>query len=168
MVLSATLLSTMTNYSYLNPRKRGNVLTASHYKWHAPSHRAVINVSSKGEEFISQHLKKPRKRRWTHLDRGKINAISHMTFSKAFSCIHRTRHFRWKWQCATETPPLNTPHDWRCCRQAMTPLRCSSIDTLCFPKKNPARALSPPGVGATAILATDTGLTPTQWVTKVK
>ena len=40
-------------------------------------------------------------------------------------------------------------------RQAMTTLWCSSIDTLCFPKKKKlARAISPPGVGATAILAT--------------
>ena len=50
----------------------------------------------------------------------------------------RTRHFRWKGQCATEIQLLNTPHDRRCChgRQAMTPLWCNSINTLCFPQKN--------------------------------
>ena len=73
----------------------------------------------------------------------------------------RTRHFRWKWQWATEiglniflltigeqvcdyinsfcnsteNQLLNTPHDRQRCHQAMTPLRCSSISTLCFPKK---------------------------------
>ena len=51
----------------------------------------------------------------------------------------RTRHFRWKWQCATEIQLLNTPHDRRCChgRQAMTPLSWfSTINTLCFPQEN--------------------------------
>ena len=50
----------------------------------------------------------------------------------------RTRHFRWKGQCATEIQLLNTPHDRRCChgRQATTPFCCSSINTLCFPQKN--------------------------------
>ena len=47
----------------------------------------------------------------------------------------RTLHFRWKGQCATEIQFLNTPHDRRSCRQAMTPLWCSSIDTLWFPQK---------------------------------
>ena len=67
----------------------------------------------------------------------------------------RTRHFRSKGQCATEIQLLNTPHDRRCCcgRQAMTPLWCSSINTLWFPQKL-SRARSGPGVGATAILAT--------------
>ena len=48
----------------------------------------------------------------------------------------RTRHFRWKWQCATEIQLLNTPHDRRGChgRQAMTPLWCGLINTLCFPQ----------------------------------
>ena len=64
-----------------------------------------------------------------------------------------TCHFRSKGQCATEIQLLNTPHDrWRC-RKAMTPLWCSSIDTLCTRKKL-ARALSPLGVAATAILTT--------------
>ena len=51
------------------------------------------------------------------------------------SYMCRTRHFRWKGQCATEIQLLNTPHDRRCCHghQAMTPLWCSSINTLCFP-----------------------------------
>ena len=50
----------------------------------------------------------------------------------------RTRHFRSKEQCATEIKLLNRPHDRLCCRcrQAMTPLWCSSINTLCFPQKN--------------------------------
>ena len=50
----------------------------------------------------------------------------------------RTRHFRSKGQCATEIQLLNTPHDRRCCRghQAMTPLWCSSINTLWFLQKN--------------------------------
>ena len=50
----------------------------------------------------------------------------------------RTRHFRSKGQCATEIQLLNTPLDRRCCRgrQAMTPLWCSSINTLWFPQKN--------------------------------
>ena len=30
----------------------------------------------------------------------------------------RTRHFRWKGQCATEIQLLNTSHDRRCCRHA--------------------------------------------------
>ena len=30
----------------------------------------------------------------------------------------RTRHVRWKGQCATEIQLLNTPHDRRCCRYA--------------------------------------------------
>ena len=49
----------------------------------------------------------------------------------------RTRHFRWKGQCATEIQLLNTPRDRRGChgRQAMTPLWCRSINTLCFPQK---------------------------------
>ena len=62
----------------------------------------------------------------------------------------RTRHFRWKGQCATEIQLLKTPHDRRSChgRQAMTPLWCSSIKTLCFPKKKKlARELSRPGWG---------------------
>ena len=50
--------------------------------------------------------------------------------------ICRTQRLRWKGQRATEIQPLNTPHDRRCCRQAMTPRWCSSIDTLCFPQKN--------------------------------
>ena len=50
----------------------------------------------------------------------------------------RTRHFRSKGQCATEIQLLNTPHDRQCCRghQAMTPLWCSSINTLWFLQKN--------------------------------
>ena len=62
--------------------------------------------------------------------------------------ICRARHFRWKWQCATEIQLLNTPHDWRRCRQAMTPLWCSSINTLCFPLKKRALALSRPELKA--------------------
>ena len=52
--------------------------------------------------------------------------------------MYRTRHFRSKGQCATEIQLLNTPHDGQCCRgrQAMTPLWCSSINTLWFPQKN--------------------------------
>ena len=64
----------------------------------------------------------------------------------------RTHHFRSKGQCATEIQLLNTPHDRRCCHQAMTPLWCSSINTLWFPQKKLPRARSRPGVGATAIL----------------
>ena len=30
----------------------------------------------------------------------------------------RTRHFRWKGQCATAIQLLDTPHDRRCCRHA--------------------------------------------------
>ena len=50
----------------------------------------------------------------------------------------RTFYFRWKGQCATEIQLLNTPHDRRCChgREAVTPLWCSSINTLCFLQKN--------------------------------
>ena len=48
----------------------------------------------------------------------------------------RTRYLRWKGQRATEIELLNTPHDRPRCRQAMTPLWCSSINTLCFPQKN--------------------------------
>ena len=47
----------------------------------------------------------------------------------------RTRYLRWKGQRATEIELLNTPHDRPRCRQAMTPLWCSSINTLCFPQK---------------------------------
>ena len=36
--------------------------------------------------------------------------------------ICRTRHFRWKGECATEIQLLNTPHNRRRCRQAMTTL----------------------------------------------
>ena len=57
-------------------------------------------------------------------------------FKYGYICrMCRTLHFRWKGQCATEIQFLNTPHDWRNCRQPMTPLWCSSIDTLWFRKK---------------------------------
>ena len=61
----------------------------------------------------------------------------------------RTRHFRWKWQCATEIQFLNTPHDRRCChgRQAMTPLWWSSINTLCFTQKAGAWTFATRGWG---------------------
>ena len=61
----------------------------------------------------------------------------------------RTRHFRWKGQCATEIQLLNTPHDRRCChgRQAMTPLWCNSINTLWFPQKNLRLNFRNPGWG---------------------
>ena len=48
----------------------------------------------------------------------------------------RTRHFRWKGQCVTEIQLLNTPQDRRPYHQAMMPLWCSLINTLCFPQKN--------------------------------
>ena len=59
----------------------------------------------------------------------------------------RTRRFRWKGQCATEIQPLITPHDWRCCRQTMMPLWCSSIDKLCFPLKTGACTFTTGGGG---------------------
>ena len=62
------------------------------------------------------------------------------------SCVELV-FFRWKGQCATEIQLLNTPHDRLSGRQAMTPLWCSSTNTLCFPKKKLARALSRAGVG---------------------
>ena len=55
--------------------------------------------------------------------------------------VARTRFFRRKGQCVTEMQLFNTPHDRRRCGEAMTPLWCSSINTLCFPQKM-ARALS--------------------------
>ena len=42
-------------------------------------------------------------------------------------------------QCATEIQLLNTPRDQRHCRQAMTRLWCSSINTLCFLQKTGTR-----------------------------
>ena len=59
----------------------------------------------------------------------------------------RTRHFRWKGQCATEIQLLNTPHDRRRCLQAMTPLWCSPINTLCFPQKTGAWTFAAGGWG---------------------
>ena len=58
--------------------------------------------------------------------------------SKDIYHMCRTRLFRRKGHCAAEIQLLNTPHDRRCCqgRQAITPLLCSSINTLCFPQKN--------------------------------
>ena len=59
-------------------------------------------------------------------------------FKYGYIPLGRTRHFRCKGQCATEIQLLNTPHDRRCShgRQAMTPLWCNWINTLCFPQKN--------------------------------
>ena len=67
----------------------------------------------------------------------------------------RTRHFRWKGQCATEIQLFNTPHDRRSCRHASDDATLMQFDSHALvPGKELARALSPPGVGVTAILAT--------------
>ena len=72
----------------------------------------------------------------------------------------RSRHFVEKDSCAKEIQLLNTPHDRRRYRQAMTQHWFSSINTICSPqkktkkkrKKKLACALSRPGVGATVVL----------------
>ena len=49
----------------------------------------------------------------------------------------RTRHFRWKGQCATEIQLLNTPHDRRCCRHASDDATLMQFDWhALFPGKN--------------------------------
>ena len=69
-------------------------------------------------------------------------------FKYGYICrMCRAHHFRWKGQCPTEIQPLNTPHDRRYCRQAMTPFWCCPIDTLCFPKKTAACTFDTGGGG---------------------
>ena len=73
-----------------------------------------------------------------HTDLFKYRYIYHMC---------RTRHLLCKGQRATEIQLLNTPHDRRRCRQAMTLHWCSSINMLCFPQKTGACTFATGGGG---------------------